>query len=130
MFYDRGKINLKAGDGGNGMVSFRREKYVPEGGPNGGDGGKGGDVYFLGDENLSTLVDFKYKKHYKGNRGENGKSSNMHGKNGEDLILHVPLGTSVRREGSEDLLGDITEHGQKLLVARGGELVVKEMRVL
>lgn len=119
MFYDRTKIFVKAGDGGNGLVSFRREKYVPEGGPNGGDGGKGADVYIVGDSNLGTMIDFKYKKHYKGDKGENGKSSNMHGKNATDIIIKVPLGTIVKNEDGE-VIRDITEDGQELLIAKGG----------
>ena len=119
MFYDRAKIFVKAGDGGNGLVSFRREKYVPEGGPNGGDGGKGADVFVVGDSNLGTMIDFKYKKHYKGDKGENGKSSNMHGKNAEDVVIKVPLGTIIKDEAGE-VIDDITQDGQKLLIAKGG----------
>lgn len=120
MFYDRAKIYLKAGDGGSGMVSFRREKYVPEGGPNGGDGGKGADIYLVGDENLTTMVDFKYKKHYKADRGEHGKSSNMHGRKAKDLFISVPIGTIIKDEETGLILADVTEHGQKVLVAKGG----------
>ncbi|MDD2370606.1 MAG: GTPase ObgE [Firmicutes bacterium] len=119
MFYDRTKIYVKAGDGGNGMVSFRREKYVPEGGPNGGDGGKGGNIYIQGDNNLTTMIDFKYKKNYKADKGDNGKSSNMHGRNASDRIIKVPLGTMVKDEFNE-VIADIVEDGQKLLVAQGG----------
>ncbi len=119
MFYDKTKIYVKAGDGGNGIVSFRREKYVPEGGPNGGDGGKGADVYIVGDRNLGTMIDFKYKKHYKGDKGENGKSSNKHGKNSADVMIKVPLGTIIKTEDGE-IISDITADGQKLLVAKGG----------
>lgn len=119
MFYDRAKIFVKAGDGGNGLVSFRREKYVPEGGPNGGDGGKGADIFVVGDGNLGTMIDFKYKKHYKGDKGENGKSSNMHGKNAEDVVIKVPLGTIIKDEAGE-VIEDINQDRQKLLVAKGG----------
>lgn len=119
MFYDRAKIFVKAGDGGNGIVSFRREKYVPEGGPNGGDGGNGASVYIVGDQGLSTMIDFKYKKHYKGDKGDNGRSSNMHGRNAESLVIKVPLGTMVRNEEGE-VLADITHQGQRVLVAQGG----------
>jgi len=119
MFYDRTKIFIKAGDGGNGMVSFRREKYVPEGGPSGGDGGNGGDIYIIGDNNITTMIDFKYKKHYKADKGENGSRSNMHGKNAPVTILKVPLGTMVKDETGA-VIADIIEDGQKLLVAKGG----------
>ncbi len=119
MFYDRTKIYVNAGDGGNGMVSFRREKYVPEGGPNGGDGGVGGNIYIQGDNNLTTMIDFKYRKNYKADKGDNGKSSNMHGKNAPDKIIKVPLGTMVKDEDGE-VIADIIEDGQKLLVAQGG----------
>ena len=119
MFYDRAKIVVKGGDGGNGMVSFRREKYVPEGGPNGGDGGQGGSVFIQGDSGLSTMIDFKYKKHYKADRGDHGRSSNMHGKSGKDLIIRVPLGTMLKDEAG-NVLEDVTEDGQKVLVAKGG----------
>ncbi len=119
MFYDRAKIYIKAGDGGNGMVSFRREKYVPEGGPNGGDGGIGGNIYIQGDNNLTTMIDFKYRKNYKADKGDNGRSSNMHGKNAPDKIIKVPLGTMVKDDTGE-VVADIIEDGQKLLVANGG----------
>lgn len=119
MFYDRAKIFVKGGDGGNGMVSFRREKYVPEGGPNGGDGGQGGSVFIQGDSSLSTMIDFKYKKHYKADRGDHGRSSNMQGKAGKDLIIRVPLGTMLKDEAG-NVLEDVTEEGQKVLVAKGG----------
>lgn len=119
MFYDRTKIFAKGGDGGNGMVSFRREKYVPEGGPNGGDGGRGGNVVIEGDKTLSTMIDFKYKKHYKADRGDHGKSSNMHGKNATESTIKVPLGTMVKAEDGE-ILADITKDGQRVLVAAGG----------
>lgn len=119
MFYDRAKIYVKAGDGGNGIVSFRREKYVPEGGPNGGDGGNGASVYIEGDKNLSTMIDFKYKKHYKADKGDNGRTNNMHGKNAETLVIKVPLGTMVRDEEGE-VLADITYDKQRILVAQGG----------
>lgn len=119
MFYDRTKIYIKAGDGGNGMVSFRREKYVPEGGPNGGDGGNGGDIVIRGDQNLTTMIDFKYKKHYKADKGDNGRSSNMHGKNAPLMVIKVPLGTMVKDENG-DVIADIVDDGQEVLVAKGG----------
>ncbi|MDH7577208.1 MAG: GTPase ObgE [Bacillota bacterium] len=119
MFYDYVKINVKAGDGGNGVVSFRREKYVPAGGPDGGDGGRGGNVVLSADSNLRTLIDFHYQKHYRAERGKHGRGKNQHGKNGADLVLRVPLGTVVR-----DLEGtfcvDMAAPGQQVVVARGG----------
>jgi len=120
MFYDQARIYVKAGDGGNGVVAFRREKYVPEGGPSGGDGGRGGNVVLRADEGLRTLVDFRYKRHYKAERGEHGQGKNMHGRSGEDLILRVPVGTVVKDEETGEILGDLTEHGQELIVAKGG----------
>jgi len=120
MFYDRAKIYVKGGDGGNGCVAFRREKYVPEGGPWGGDGGRGGDVIFRGDEGLRTLVDFRYQRHYKADRGQHGQSKGMHGRGAEDSVIRVPLGTVIREEESNLQLGDITSNGQEVVVARGG----------
>jgi len=120
MFYDYAKIFVKAGHGGNGAVAFRREKYVPDGGPSGGDGGKGGSVIFIADEGLRTLVDFRYKKHFRAFAGENGKSKNMHGAHGDDLIVRVPVGTVVKREDGR-LIGDLICHGQRLMVAKGGK---------
>ena len=120
MFYDYVKIFVKAGDGGNGIVTFRREKYVPMGGPSGGDGGDGADVVFVADEGLTTLVDFKYRQHYKAERGENGMRKNMHGKNGRDLIVKVPVGTIVRDDATGEVLADIVEKNQRVVVAKGG----------
>lgn len=119
MFYDKVKISIKGGDGGNGMVSFRREKYVPKGGPNGGDGGLGGSVFLIGDKSITTMIDFKYKKYHKATKGENGKISNMHGKNGQALYLKVPLGTIVKDELG-NVLADIIKNDQKVCVACGG----------
>lgn len=119
MFYDYAKIFVKAGNGGNGAVAFRREKYVPDGGPSGGDGGQGGDVVFVADEGLRTLLDFRYKKHFKASPGENGKNKNMHGAKGEDLIVRVPVGTVFKDEDGQ-LVGDLITHGQRLVVAKGG----------
>ncbi|PDM41477.1 GTPase ObgE [Parageobacillus yumthangensis] len=120
MFVDQVKIYVKGGDGGNGMVAFRREKYVPKGGPAGGDGGKGGDVVFVVDEGLRTLMDFRYQRHFKAPRGENGMSKNQHGKNGEDLIVKVPPGTVVIDADTNQVLADLTENGQRFVVAKGG----------
>ncbi|ATW25473.1 GTPase ObgE [Candidatus Formimonas warabiya] len=120
MFYDRAKIYVKGGDGGNGIVAFRREKYVPEGGPSGGDGGKGGDVVMVADEGLRTLIDFKYKQHYKAGRGEHGQGKNMHGRGAEDMVLQVPLGTVVRNAETDEIIADFIFHGQKVVVAQAG----------
>lgn len=120
MFYDRTKIYVKAGDGGSGAVSFRREKYVPLGGPNGGDGGRGGDIILEADEGLRTLVDFRYRRHYKGERGEHGQGKDRHGKGADDLILRIPAGTVIKDAESAEILGDLTKHGQRFTVACGG----------
>ena len=120
MFYDRAKIHVKAGDGGNGVVSFRREKYVPEGGPNGGDGGRGGNIYLEADHNLHTLLDFKMRQHYIADRGSHGQGGNKTGGAGGDLVLKVPLGTLVRIGDEEALLADLVEEGQRVLVVKGG----------
>ncbi|WP_422444603.1 GTPase ObgE [Thermoanaerobacterium sp. DL9XJH110] len=120
MFIDRAKIFVKAGDGGDGVVAFRREKYVPRGGPSGGDGGKGGDVVLMVDSNLSTLMDLKYKVHYKAKRGEHGQGANKIGKSAEDLIIRVPPGTVVKDAQSGEVLADLVENGQTFIAARGG----------
>ncbi|ADI01489.1 GTP-binding protein Obg/CgtA [Syntrophothermus lipocalidus DSM 12680] len=120
VFVDQAKIYVKAGDGGNGAVAFRREKYVPMGGPAGGDGGRGGNVVLVADEGLSTLMDFKYKRHYKAARGEHGQGKNMHGRGGEDLLIRVPCGTVVKDADSGEVIADLTEPGQSAIVARGG----------
>ncbi len=120
LFVDKVKVYVKGGDGGNGMVAFRREKYVPKGGPAGGDGGRGGDVVFIVDEGLRTLMDFRYQKHFKAKRGENGRSKSQHGANAEDLVVKVPPGTVVRDADTGELIADLTESGQKAVVARGG----------
>jgi GTP-binding protein len=120
MFVDRAKIYVKGGDGGNGMVAFRREKYVPEGGPAGGDGGKGGDVIFRVDEGLRTLMDFRYKRHFKAERGENGRIKSMNGRGGRDLVVRVPPGTAVYDAETGHLIADLTRQGQEAVIARGG----------
>lgn len=120
MFYDRAKIYVKGGDGGAGAVAFRREKYVPEGGPSGGDGGRGGSIVFVGDEGLRTLVDFRYKRHYKGERGEHGMAKNMSGRSGADTVLRIPVGTVVLDDETGETIADIVEHGQRVVVAAGG----------
>ena len=120
MFVDEVKIYLKGGDGGNGMVSFRREKYVPNGGPSGGDGGRGSDVIFEVEEGLRTLMDFRYQRHFKAPRGEHGMSKGMHGKGSEDMIIKVPPGTIVTDADTNVVIADLTEHGQRAIIAKGG----------
>ncbi len=119
-FIDTATLHLSAGTGGNGSVSFRREKFVPKGGPDGGNGGRGGDVIFVGDKTKHTLMDFRYKKIYKAENGEKGGVRDRNGRGGEDLIIPVPLGTIVRDINTEDILADITEDGMQVLVAKGG----------
>ncbi|PAD36407.1 GTPase ObgE [Terribacillus saccharophilus] len=120
MFVDQVKVFVKAGDGGNGLVAYRREKYIPLGGPAGGDGGSGGDVIFKVDEGLNTLMDFRYQRHFKAKRGENGMSKGQHGKNSEPLILPVPPGTLVRDEDTGEVIADLTKHEQEAVIAKGG----------
>ena len=119
-FVDEASIHVTAGKGGNGSASFRREKYIQYGGPDGGDGGAGGSVYLEGDSGLNTLVDFRHRRNYKAENGVQGKGQERYGKKGEDIYIRVPLGTIVADEVNEVALGDVTEHGQHLLVARGG----------
>jgi GTPase len=119
MFIDEIDIFVKGGDGGAGCVSFRREAYVPRGGPDGGDGGDGGSVFLEADPALGTLLDFRYKRHYHAERGTHGEGSNRHGASGEDLVVRVPLGTVVRDRDTGESLGDLTVRGQRLLVVRG-----------
>jgi GTP-binding protein len=120
-FVDEASISVIAGNGGNGSASFRREKYIQYGGPDGGDGGRGGSVFLEGDSGLNTLVDFRHMRKYKAQNGQGGSGRNMTGKSGEDIVIRVPLGTIVRDEESGDILGEVTEQGQRLLVARGGK---------
>ncbi|MCL5781677.1 MAG: GTPase ObgE [Firmicutes bacterium] len=120
MFYDRAKIYVKGGDGGNGCIAMRREKYVPFGGPWGGDGGRGGDVIFIADEGLNTLQDFRYKKHFKAERGGHGMGKNMNGSAGEDLTVRVPAGTVIREAETGRLIADLVEDGQQVIIAKGG----------
>ncbi|MDZ5782870.1 GTPase ObgE [Marinococcus luteus] len=120
MFVDHVNLYVKGGDGGDGMVAFRREKYVPDGGPAGGDGGRGADVVFEVDEGLRTLMDFRYQRHFKAKRGDNGRSKNQHGRGGEDLIVRVPPGTIIRDRSSDVMIADLTEHKQRVVVAKGG----------
>lgn len=120
MFIDQAKIYVKAGDGGNGIVSFRREKFVPRGGPAGGDGGHGGHVIFRVDTHLQTLLDFRYNQHFKAERGANGQGSNKTGKSGKDLIIRVPPGTVVKDFSTGEILCDLIHPGQSVVVAEGG----------
>lgn len=120
-FLDQAKIYLKSGDGGRGCVSFRREKYIEFGGPNGGDGGKGGSVYFVAVENLNTLIDFRYQQHFKAQNGQHGMGSEMSGAKGEDLIIKVPVGTEIVANDGETVLADMVEPGQIYMAAKGGD---------
>ncbi|MBS4222565.1 GTPase ObgE [Lederbergia citrea] len=120
MFVDQVKIFVKGGDGGNGMVAFRREKYVPMGGPAGGDGGKGASVIFEVDEGLRTLMDFRYQRHFKAQRGEHGMSKSQHGKGASDLIVKVPPGTVISDDETKEVIADLVEHGQQAVIAKGG----------
>ena len=119
-FIDHATIHVKAGDGGVGCVSFRREKYIPRGGPNGGDGGRGGDIIIRANNQLNTLLDYRYKAHYKAPRGEHGLGSDKTGKSGEDIMLQVPTGTVIRDIGTQEIVGDMLVDGQELVVCRGG----------
>lgn len=118
LFVDTAKIHVKAGDGGRGAVSFRREKYIPFGGPDGGDGGRGGDVIIVADPSENTLAEFRHRRHYKAGRGGNGAGQNKHGARGKDVVIRVPVGTVVLSD--DEVLADLIEPGQKVLVARGG----------
>ncbi len=119
-FIDYTKIYVKAGKGGDGIVAFRREKYVPRGGPAGGDGGKGGDIIIEADPNLMTLQDFSYQKHYKAEDGERGKGDNRKGKDGESLVIKVPVGTIIRNAQTKEVIADLTKPYQRVVVAKGG----------
>ncbi|MBI5214065.1 MAG: GTPase ObgE [Nitrospirae bacterium] len=119
-FIDYAKIHVKAGDGGMGCVSFRREKYVPKGGPDGGDGGRGGNVIFKAVRELNTLLDLRYKREYKAERGEHGKGSNKHGKNGENLIIPVPVGALVKDEETDEVIADLDHEDAEAIAVRGG----------
>ncbi|EUJ58528.1 GTPase ObgE [Listeria fleischmannii] len=120
MFVDQVKINVKAGNGGDGMVAFRREKFVPNGGPAGGDGGKGANVVFEVDEGLRTLVDFRFKRKFKAEHGENGMSKSMHGRGASDLVIPVPPGTLVKDLETGETIADLVAHGQRAIIAKGG----------
>lgn len=120
MFIDQARIFVKAGDGGDGFVGFRREKYIPAGGPSGGDGGRGGDVIFIADPSLSTLIDYRYKQHYKAESGGHGQNKNQFGKDAEDLVVRLPVGTVIRHAETGELIADFDKAGQRVIAAEGG----------
>ena len=120
-FLDQAKIYIASGKGGNGCVSFRREKYIEFGGPNGGDGGKGGDIIFVTDQNLNTLIDFRYQQHFKAKKGGDGKGKNKTGANGLDVIIKVPPGTEIYNENKSVLIADLVKQDQSLTLAKGGK---------
>ncbi|WP_338847690.1 GTPase ObgE [Massilia sp. W12] len=120
-FIDEAKIEVVAGDGGNGVASFCREKFRPFGGPDGGDGGRGGSIWVVADRNINTLVDYRYSKMYRADRGENGRGSDCYGKGAEDVYLRMPVGTLIHDDNTGELIADLTEHGQTELLAKGGE---------
>src|SRR6202023_2183063 len=120
-FLDQCKIYLKSGDGGRGAMSFRREKFIEFGGPNGGDGGKGGDIVFVAAENLNTLIDYRYRQHFRAQNGRGGAGRNRTGADGEPLVLRVPVGTQIMDEDNAEVLLDLTEPGQRVVLLRGGD---------
>ncbi|MBR5675899.1 MAG: GTPase ObgE, partial [Neisseriaceae bacterium] len=120
-FIDEAKIEVIAGNGGNGAVSFRREKYIPMGGPDGGDGGRGGSVFAVADENINTLVEYRFVKKYRANNGEKGHGSDRYGKGADDIELKMPIGTQIKDADTGEILGDLTQHGQKICLAKGGK---------
>lgn len=120
-FIDEAKIDVVAGKGGNGAVSFRREKFVPRGGPDGGDGGKGGSVFALADENINTLVEYRFVKRYQAKNGEKGHGSDRYGAGADDIELHMPVGTLIRDIDTDEIVADLTHHGQRVCLARGGK---------
>lgn len=119
-FVDEAHVKVEAGDGGNGVVSFWREKFITKGGPDGGDGGDGGDVYLVADENLNTLIDYRFQRYYAAERGENGGGANCTGKRGKDKILKVPVGTRAVDIHTNEIVGEVAEHGKKVMIAKGG----------
>lgn len=120
MFIDRARIFVQSGKGGDGMSSFRHEKFVPKGGPNGGDGGQGGNVVLVADRNVNTLVDFRFRRLFKAKPGGKGEGSNKYGRNAEDLLITVPLGTIVKDEETGQVMADLSRDGQRAIVAKGG----------
>jgi GTP-binding protein len=119
-FFDEARIEVLAGDGGNGAVSFRREKYIPLGGPDGGDGGKGASIWAIADRNLNTLIDFRYTRIFRGQKGENGHGSDRYGKGGEDLELRMPVGTVITDNETGEAIADLDTDGKRVLIAKGG----------
>ena len=120
-FIDEAKIYVAAGDGGNGVASFRREKYEPEGGPDGGDGGRGASVYVVADRNINTLVEYRYTRKFVAQRGENGASAGCYGKGGKDVVLHVPVGTVITDVNTNRVVADLDIDGKKVMIAKGGK---------
>lgn len=120
-FIDEAKIYVKAGDGGNGVATFRREKYIPMGGPDGGDGGKGGSIYAIADRNINTLVDYRYTRKFLAQRGENGRGSDCYGAGGDDIVLRMPVGTVIADLNTEEVIADLDQHDKKVLIAKGGK---------
>lgn len=120
-FVDQAKFNVKAGDGGNGCVSFRREKFVPRGGPDGGDGGRGGSVIIESSSRLHSLIDFRYRSHFKAERGLHGKGKDMHGRKGKDCIMVVPVGSILKDSDTGEIIGDLCEEGDRIVIAQGGK---------
>src|SRR5580700_356469 len=120
MFVDECKIKVRAGDGGRGCVSWRREKYEPWGGPNGGDGGRGGDVILVGDDDQNNLIDFRYKQHWAGERGEHGRGKDCNGREGKPAVLKLPLGTIVTNDETGEVSAEIVEDGQQVVLCKGG----------
>lgn len=119
-FFDEAKIEVIAGDGGNGVASFRREKFLPKGGPDGGDGGKGGSIYAQADRNLNTLIDYRYTRIFRAQRGENGRGSDCYGKGGEDMVLSMPVGTIISIQETGEVIADLDQDGKQVLIAKGG----------
>lgn len=119
-FIDEVKIQISAGDGGNGVASFRREKFIPRGGPDGGDGGHGGSIYALADHNLNTLIDYRFTPVFRAKRGENGRGSDCYGKGAEDIVLRMPVGTIITNDLTGELVADLEHDQQKVLLAKGG----------
>ncbi|MHB1592319.1 MAG: Obg family GTPase CgtA [Sulfuricella sp.] len=120
-FIDEAKIEVHAGDGGNGSASFRREKYIDKGGPNGGDGGRGGSIYAIADRNINTLVDYRFARIHRAERGENGQGSDCYGKGGDDMVLRVPVGTVITDINTNEIIADLARDGEKALIAKGGK---------
>ena len=120
-FFDEAKIEVVAGDGGNGVASFRREKFIPFGGPDGGDGGRGGSIYAIADRNLNTLIDFRYTRLFRAEKGENGRGSDCYGKGGDDMELRMPVGTMISDVDSGEVIADLDADGKRALIARGGQ---------